>query len=564
MATIVGTERPNTLRGTPQADVIVAKGGNDLILGAGGNDVICAGSGNDRVQPGAGNDTILGGTGNDVAVASLGNDRLNGEKGLDVLGGGAGTDVISGQPGDDLLLGGTGADTCTAGIGDDIGSSCENTVGDLFGPDGRVLVADDDQGTIQNPIGLAVDGDGAVVVAGGQYIGVGAWTMVAVARLAPDGTPDSSFSTDGIAAFPGLAGSTSAHAEAAVLDGDGRLLVGGTATIERSDHFLLARLLVDGTLDPTFGEGGVVTSPFPGTHPNGFDYGEGLVDLLLLDGGRVLAVGSQVAHGDIVPALALYDEDGVLDPTFGDGGLALVTDLLSADAGDVDEHMPFAAALDAEGRILLGGSTVQGTNANHLHGTVLRLLDDGQLDATFGGGDGEALLEDADGFTRTEGRGLTVQPDGGILLTGSTYAAPASGPADAFVSRVDDDGVDDDAFGDDGVVRFDINDGANSADYGADVAVDPDGKVLVAGVGGPGGSEWVVRRFTPSGESDETFGLDGSSVAVSNPIFDVLYPPRLALQDDGRFFLAGYSAAGNVGGNGMLVVRHAPDGSIVA
>jgi Ca2+-binding RTX toxin-like protein len=88
-ATIVGNDKANAITGTPQRDVVVARGGNDTIRGLGGNDVICGGEGAD---------TILGGDGND---------RLHGEADLlridrfgrvvkkgDSISGGAGNDTI--------------------------------------------------------------------------------------------------------------------------------------------------------------------------------------------------------------------------------------------------------------------------------------------------------------------------------------------------------------------------------------------------------------------------------------------------------------------------------------
>lgn len=152
LATIVGTSRGETIRGTSGADVIVARGGNDTIDGRGGNDRICAGGGNDTVnggdgvdgiEGGKGNDTIRGGNGIDVIDGGEGKDRifggadgdfldggpgkdrLDGGKGNDGLLGGAGRDKLFGRAGDDRLDGGDGSDKCKGNGGANTKTSCE-------------------------------------------------------------------------------------------------------------------------------------------------------------------------------------------------------------------------------------------------------------------------------------------------------------------------------------------------------------------------------------------------------------------------------------------------------
>jgi Ca2+-binding RTX toxin-like protein len=61
VATVVGTDEPETLKGTPGRDVIAALGGNDTVNGLGGNDVLCGGLGADRLSGGPGDDVLRGG-----------------------------------------------------------------------------------------------------------------------------------------------------------------------------------------------------------------------------------------------------------------------------------------------------------------------------------------------------------------------------------------------------------------------------------------------------------------------------------------------------------------------
>jgi Ca2+-binding RTX toxin-like protein len=88
-ATIVGNDKANSITGTPQRDVIAARGGNDTIRGIGGNDVICGGDGADTVLGGDGNDRIWGET-DLVRLDQFGRVVKRG----DTIAGGAGDDTI--------------------------------------------------------------------------------------------------------------------------------------------------------------------------------------------------------------------------------------------------------------------------------------------------------------------------------------------------------------------------------------------------------------------------------------------------------------------------------------
>jgi uncharacterized delta-60 repeat protein len=110
LATIVGSERSDRLKGTRRADVIVSLGGNDKVAGGSGNDVICTGAGNDSIDGGAGNDRLYGQDGKDKLGGASGKDSLSGGAGKDSLSGGGGKDSLLGGPGKDKLQGGPGRD----------------------------------------------------------------------------------------------------------------------------------------------------------------------------------------------------------------------------------------------------------------------------------------------------------------------------------------------------------------------------------------------------------------------------------------------------------------------
>ena len=65
VATIVGTDHRDKLRGGRGSDVIFAGRGADDVAGRGGADLICGGPGPDRLRGGPGHDTLIGGPGRD-------------------------------------------------------------------------------------------------------------------------------------------------------------------------------------------------------------------------------------------------------------------------------------------------------------------------------------------------------------------------------------------------------------------------------------------------------------------------------------------------------------------
>jgi Ca2+-binding RTX toxin-like protein len=129
---IVGTDRSEALKGTPENDMIIGLGGNDRIDGGGGDDCLVGGEGKNRLRGGPGDDILLGGpdkdalygdAGSDVLLGGGGNDRLDGGDGDDFLDGGAGRDKLLGsksaKAGNDTMEGGEGDDVLRGGSGDD-------------------------------------------------------------------------------------------------------------------------------------------------------------------------------------------------------------------------------------------------------------------------------------------------------------------------------------------------------------------------------------------------------------------------------------------------------------
>jgi Ca2+-binding RTX toxin-like protein len=125
VATIVGSDANDVLKGTRRSDVIAALGGSDKVRGGGGNDVICAGAGKDRGVGAGGKDRLIGGGGPDKLKGGKKKDVLRGQGGRDRLDGGPANDKLNGGKGKDALVGGPGTDACTGGAKRDSASTCE-------------------------------------------------------------------------------------------------------------------------------------------------------------------------------------------------------------------------------------------------------------------------------------------------------------------------------------------------------------------------------------------------------------------------------------------------------
>jgi len=192
------------------------------------------------------------------------------------------------------------------GLGGRMALARYNTNGSLdstFSGDGKILTnltpGDD------FALAVALQADGKIVVAGGTE-GLGG--RVALVRYDADGSIDSTFSRDGKVATNFT--SRFDYATSIELQGDGKIVVAGTAdSTRRSARFAVARYDADGTLDATFGGDGKVMTNLTVW----FDGAYGLA--VQPSDGKIIAVG----WADHMMGLVRYEPDGTLDPTFAGG-----------------------------------------------------------------------------------------------------------------------------------------------------------------------------------------------------------------------------------------------------
>jgi uncharacterized delta-60 repeat protein len=373
--------------------------------------------------------------------------------------------------------------------------------------------------------GIVVQRNGQIVAAGSSTIGPGLGLIqgmsIDLVRYNADGSLDTSFGNNG-RIFTQIPTPNSApgtydalNAEAAVQQSDGKILVVG---YDQTNQDLLAiRYNANGTLDATFGQGGIVLQPV----------GWGASSVVIQPDGKIVLAGTDFnvndpqAPSDI--ALMRLNTNGTLDKSFGTGG-----EVLTNIAGGYD--FAGGVALQSTGAIVVAGSIGSpfpfGGDA-----AVLRYTPTGALDTTFGSG-GIADLA-ATGFTGPTS--VVVQSNGQILIGGSANGAT---DIDLAVARLNADGSLDTSFGGSGT-------GIALADFGYQAVVNaltlqPDGSIVAVGdTTDPSTfvTSFAAARFTSTGLLDSTFGA-GGEVVVGFGGQNAL-ALAVALQANGNILVAG-------------------------
>jgi uncharacterized delta-60 repeat protein len=182
---------------------------------------------------------------------------------------------------------------------------------------------------------------------------------------------------------------------------------------------------------------------------------------------------------------------------------------------------------------------------------LTRHSSDGTLDSSFAT-NGIAVTDLGGAFDRAFDAAL--MPDGGTVAVGSTDAAGVQ-KTDFAIVRYRPDGTPDRAFDTDGVVRTDVSGHGDQANA---VAVQGDGKILVAGFAIPLGvhSDFALARYNPDGTLDATFDGDGIVTTDFGALSDDEDARAIAIQPDGKIVLAGTA------GEDIALARYLPDGSL--
>jgi uncharacterized delta-60 repeat protein len=329
---------------------------------------------------------------------------------------------------------------------------------------------------------VAIDSRGRIVAVGVSFNGSS--QDFALVRYKRNGSLDPSFGSGGKVTTD-LGGDDVAASVA--IDSQGRIVVAGyrcnyfnesSCDLARS---ALARYEPNGTLDPSFGAGGEVT-----TYIGGWSQAHSVA---IDSRGRIVAAGYSASGSTQGFALARYNPNGDLDPSFGAGGF-VTTDIARRGLGGPANSV----AIDSRGRIVAAGLSLHGSHGNF---ALARYWPHGSLDRSFSG-DGHVT-------THVEGGGeansVAIDSRGRIVAAGGGPQVP-----NFALARYGPTGRLDRSFGHRGRVLPGF--GRSTA---RSVAIDSRGRIVAAG-GGKG--KFALARLKPSGRLDRSFGSGGK---VSTP-----------------------------------------------
>ncbi|NOX81377.1 MAG: hypothetical protein GXP57_09895 [Deltaproteobacteria bacterium] len=383
-----------------------------------------------------------------------------------------------------------------------------------YNPDGTLDSSFNSDGMVTTAVGrgddeisaLAVQDDGRILAAG--YSVNGTARDFALVRYNADGSLDTDFGQEGMVVTP--VGNGDDEITSMVVDRQGRIVVAGYTTGTLGRAVAVARYLADGSPDVSFGDHGMTLTGV------GKDV---MARSMVLDpDGRIIVAGSYTGDSGLTGVVLLrYLSSGVLDTTFGTAGVAVSADKRSCEG--------FGVRLQDDGAILVAGSV---GDAGSRDTALFRFTADGRPDLSFAEngvlvssvspGDDMALAVavrdntiSVSGFsTTTDGKRnflFMTYANGLAAATDSTASTTASDPADGSSVVIGELRVEDSAAGyqaemtsadpspDRGVVT--TTSFGSDDDVGDALALQPDGKAVVAGFAGDGGAtSFAVARYT--------------------------------------------------------------------
>lgn len=336
-------------------------------------------------------------------------------------------------------------------------------------------------------------------------------------RCLPNGSLDQTFGSGGIAQGPAAAHNGNVLA----IQGDGRILVVGSQVTLTGSNFAISRLNGNGTVDTSFGNGGTVTTEFF-AQPNGSQ--ESVSALLVQADGKILA-GGAVGNGSgyrgtpFFTGLARYENNGALDPTFGSGGIVIATAVRGATA----------LAEDASGNIFdLNTSVIAEFSPNGTH---------------------DASVTPAPLTVRSQGGANAFLADGRFLFAQSIVHR---GDSDVQAVRYTATGSLHPTFNNPPVDYT----SAEARDYASSIALQPNGQAVLAGphTTYSWASSFGLERVNVDGSLDAGFGSGGTLTTSFGATDDTAR--AVLVQPDGKIVAVGRSSDSSTGTTSVAIARY--------
>lgn len=334
-----------------------------------------------------------------------------------------------------------------------------------------------DFGTGESGGQLALQSDGKILIGGNLSDSTATdRDTIAVARLHPNGTLDTSFDGDGKVVVSAVTDSTLERLADIDIAPDGKIVL----TDFIPSDYVLVRLNTNGSLDTTFDNDGILIIDIAGTTNQ-------VGSSAIQPDGKIITVGQGFANPNNGFGVVRVNTNGTLDTTFSGDGITIITFTESFSRAE-------SVVLQPNGRVLVAGSTGSGAPRT----AACRLLADGSLDPSF----------DADGKTELDIlpseldrlKEIILQPDG--KFTGHFGNTFKNG-----LVRFNSNGSLDVAFGLNGIYQA-SNVNANG------FAIQPDGKFLLVGTSSSGGiGSLRLTRHVNNTQPTQAGDFDGDGVS---------------------------------------------------
>ncbi len=408
----------------------------------------------------------------------------------------------------------------------------DGTLDNLFGNNGIVLTYFQDS-TISYSVTLQTDGKIIICGLTSNY----SQTDFAVFRYNWDGSLDTTFGINGSAIND--IGNSSDGWKSAIVQNDSKIVLVGDAWIKNNRTLVLTRLNIDGTKDNTFGENGKVTITI---NNNFFDVSKAI----LQSDGKILVCGT----GQGGYTIFRFNSNGSLDETFGINGIKSIS--VGHTKGRAN-----SLAIQGNGKILITGEAKRTSNTEPEFATI-RCNSDGSLDTSFGE---NGIAWTSTSIYSETATAVKVQNDNKILVAGYGVGN-TSISVDFIVTRYNSDGSLDNTFGNSGVVitAFEESNGARQ-DRPSDLLIQPDGRILVAGTSdnfpNTQNSKSVITRYLQNGKLDKTFALNGK---VINSFGGESSATSLSIQNDGKILVGGNVTTSAEAYYYFTIARYYPNG----
>jgi uncharacterized delta-60 repeat protein len=398
--------------------------------------------------------------------------------------------------------------------------NADGSLDNSFGVNG--FLTTDFFGSDDWPYAIAIQSNGTIIVAGQAYNPNSSSYDFGLAAYTTNGSLDASFGTGGLQTTDFFGNQDQGVAIA--IQSDGKIVVAGQVYNPGGTYydFGLARYNTDGSPDADFDTDGKLTTDF-------FNYTDYAFAIAIQSDGKIVVAGQA---GDYVSnnddfALARYNTDGTLDASF-DGDGKQTTGFFS---GGYDQAV--AIAIQSDGNIVAAGKAVNNATFNSDF-ALARYTNNGSLDITFGTG-GKLTTDFFSDYDVASA--IAIQSDGKIIALGEAYNNTIRN-SDFALARYNTNGSMDNRFDRDGKLA-----GYYAAGMGefVAIAVQNDGKIITAGYAynSSNNVDFVLARFNADGMLDKTFNRTGRQTIDYSGNDD--YLQAIAIQNDGKIVVAGYS-----------------------